>query len=55
MAAGNWTDAEAFKLIEFWSDDNIQVQLEGCKRNKLVFERIAKLMAERGFERTAEQ
>ena len=26
MAAGNWNDAKTFKLIEFWSDNNIQAQ-----------------------------
>ena len=51
----SWTDEETLKLIELWGDDRIQAQLEGCKRNKEVYERIAREMAEAGLEKTAEQ
>ena len=52
----NWrTDEETHKLIALWGDDNIQAQLEGCKRNKEVYERIAKGMSESGHTKTAEQ
>ena len=53
--AGTWKDEEVFALIEIWGDDVVQAQLEGCKRNKLVYERISKTMAEMGYERTADQ
>ena len=51
----SWTDEETFKLVEIWGDDRIQAQLEGCKRNKEVYERIAREMAVAGYEKTAEQ
>ena len=53
MAA--WTDNETFKLIEIWGDETIQEQLEGCKRNKDVYEKISKFMFEAGYDRTGTQ
>ena len=53
--AGSWTDEEVFKLIELWGDDTIQAKLEGCKRNKDVYEKIARGMREAGYARTAVQ
>ena len=50
-----WTRKETLKLIELWSSEDIQAQLEGCKRNKLVFEKIASEMRKEGFERTFQQ
>jgi len=47
-----WTNEKTFKLIELWSQDNIQAQLEGCKRNQQVNEKIAVLMQKEGFTRT---
>ena len=42
MAAScNWTDSQVFKLIGVWGDEDIQEQLEGSKRNKHVYERMA--------------
>ena len=35
MAA--WSREETYKLIEIWGDDEIQAQLEGCKRNQDIF------------------
>ena len=34
----NWSE-EMFKLIHIWSEDSIQVMLEGSKRNKDVYRR----------------
>ena len=31
MAGATWTDEETTKLIEIWGEEEIQVQLEGCK------------------------
>ena len=53
MAA--WTDCETLKLIELWSEDDVQAQLEGCKRNRAVFEKISQGMNDAGFQRTANQ
>ena len=47
-----WSDRETFKLIEIWGDEIIQEQLEGCKKNREVYEKIAKLMCEEGYDRT---
>ena len=55
MAAVAWTDAETFKLIELWGDQSIQEQLEGCKKNRQVFEKINKQMCEAGYKRTLSQ
>ena len=48
----SWMNEETFKLIELWSQDNIQVQLEGCKCNQQVYEKIATLIEKEGFTRT---
>ena len=53
MAA--WTDNEIYKLIDIWGDQTIQEQLEGCRRNREVFEKISKLMHEAGYDRTGTQ
>lgn len=54
MAAG-WTDAEVFKLIELWKEEGIQEQLEGSKRNKHVYEKLATQLTKAGFKKTGEQ
>jgi len=53
MAA--WTDNEVGLLISLWGDSTIQAELEGCKKNRDVYERIAKKMREAGFDRTGVQ
>ena len=50
-----WGDEETLKLIELWGEDNIQAQLEGCKRNAQVFAKIASEMKDAGYERTRDQ
>ena len=54
MAAGYWSKEETFKLITIWSDDTIQAQLEGCRRNSDVYRNIAKKLTEAGRNRTLE-
>ena len=39
MAGTAWMDEETTKLIELCGEDEIQVQLQGCKRNVHVYER----------------
>ena len=50
----NWTDEEIYELIEIWSDDEIQSQLEGSHRNQHVY-KISGLMKEKGYNRTLDQ
>ena len=52
---GAWTKEETHKLVELWGDSEIQLQLEGCKRNQGVFQTIASLLNETGYERTYQQ
>ena len=40
MAGRCWCDEETLKLIEIWGEDSTQAQLEGCKRNKNIFDRM---------------
>jgi len=35
-------------LIAIWAEDMIQAKLEGAKRNKAVYERLAKCMQDNG-------
>ena len=41
-----WNDMERFKLVEISGEDEIQALLKGCKRNKAVYEKIARGMVE---------
>ena len=50
-----WTDEETLKLLELWGEDSIQAELEGCKRNKAVYEKIARDMVAAGYDRNAVQ
>ena len=50
-----WSDAEVLHLIEVWGEEGIQEQLEGSKRNKHVYEKIAKELSNKGSDKTAEQ
>ena len=54
--ANIWTDDETKLLITIWRDQNIQQQLENHSiRNKIVYEKLAKGMADGGFNRNAKQ
>ena len=53
MASGtNWSKDETLKLLDIWGQENVQAQLEGCKKNH---EKIAKELQEVGYERTYQQ
>ena len=43
--AREWSEAEVKLLIELWGEEDIQEQLEGAKRNKRVYDRIAKCLS----------
>ena len=47
-----WTDEETLKL---WSEDKIQEELDGCKKNKHIYDKIAASMTKAGFDRTFDQ
>ena len=51
----NWSDEEVYKLIEVWSDDTIQDQLEGSHRNQQVYKKISETLAQKGYTRTWDQ
>ena len=53
--ASTWSDEETLKLIELWGDEQIQALLEGCTRNRHVYEKIAEGMKEAGYERSGVQ
>ena len=52
---GSWSDREVFLLIKYWGEEGIQYELEGSKRNKHVYERLAAELAKTGSDKTAEQ
>ena len=54
MAAG-WSTEETKALIGVWGDGNIQTQLDGVARNRIIYQKIATELAELGYERTWQQ
>ena len=50
-----WSDSEVVHLIEQWGEEGVQEQLEGAKRNKHVYDKIAKGMREQGSNKTGVQ
>ncbi|XP_068168986.1 1-aminocyclopropane-1-carboxylate synthase-like protein 1 isoform X2 [Antennarius striatus] len=51
----NWTDPEIVELLQLWSDESVQIELESSLRNQRVFDRIAHILRERGIYRTGDQ
>ena len=47
MAA--WSREETYKLIEIWSNDKIQAQLEGCKGNQDIFAKFLQSYQKKGM------
>ena len=39
-----WSEDETACLIQLWGEDSIQGQMEGCRRNKEVFTKLASQM-----------
>ncbi|KAM7378208.1 hypothetical protein PAMA_013214 [Pampus argenteus] len=50
-----WSDQETRTLLKIWGEDNIQLTLRGCLKNRHVFEYISETMGDQGFLRTSEQ
>ena len=55
MAAVSWSDKETFKLIEFWGEESIQTMLEGCTRNRHVYNKLSSELEEAGYNRSWSQ
>ena len=53
--AGGWTNAETKALIDLWGEQNVQEQLDNVRRNKDVYEKIARGMAEQGYNKSWKQ
>ena len=49
MTIATWKDIETYKLIELWSDETIQEQLEGCKKNKDIYDKLSREMENAGI------
>ena len=49
-----WTDNEVRALIAIWGESDVQDELDGAVRNKVVFEDIAKKLREQGHNRDNE-
>jgi hypothetical protein len=50
-----WSDSEVRALIAIWGESDIQDELDGAVRNKVVFEEIAKKLQEQGYNRDLDQ
>ena len=49
MSRGStWSDSEVAALITIWGEADIQEQLDGATRNKSIYLRISKKLAESG-------
>ena len=53
--ASTWNKEETKKLIEICGDGVMQAQLEGCKHNQEVYDKIAKDPIEAGYQRSGKQ
>ena len=51
----NWTEDETLCLITLWGEDSIQAQIEGCRRNRAIFAKLAEQMRDQGYNRTGDQ
>lgn len=51
----NWTDPEIVELLQLWSDESVQMELESSLRNQRVFDRIAHVLREKGIYRSGDQ
>ena len=50
-----WSEKKTLCHIRLWSDDGIQAQIEGCKRNREVFDTLAAGMTDEDYVRTGVQ
>ena len=50
-----WTDAEIALLLNVWSEDSIQKQLQGALRNEVPYKKIAAELEKAGYNRSFKQ
>lgn len=50
-----WSDLETRTLLGIWGENDVQLTLRGCQKNRHVFDYISEKMSDRGFTRTNEQ
>ena len=50
-----WQEEETIKLLDLWSEESVKALLEGCTRNKIVYDKLAEGMATHGYTRTGGQ
>ena len=53
--AGGWTHAETKALIDIWREQNVQEQLDNVRRNKDIYVKVAKELADLGYSKTWKQ
>ena len=54
MAAG-WSTQETKTLVSIWGEADVQSQLDGVIRNKVIYEKISRKMEAAGYPRTWQQ
>ena len=52
MAAGGWSADATRALVSVWIQQNVQNELDGVSRNRAIFERIARELRNKGYEKT---
>ena len=50
-----WSDEEVRALIAIWGKANVQEELDGAVRNKVVYQDISRKLQEQGYNREWEQ
>ena len=50
-----WSDEEVRALIAIWGEANVQEELDGAVRNKVVYQDISRKLQEQGYNREWEQ
>ena len=50
-----WSDEEMRALIAIWGEANVQEELDGAVRNKVVYQDISRKLQEQGYNREWEQ
>ena len=55
MAAAGWSTDATKALVSVWSQQNVQNELDGVSRNRAIFERIARELRNKGYEKTWQQ
>ena len=53
--SANWTDREVFCLMDCWSEEQIQEQVEGSRHKKHTYDKLSHKLAEHDIEKTGEQ